>query len=192
MSPKSDRLRLAATALVACIQASATDQRPTLINDSCRFITKTLQFMELVAALDVPVEARKTPRSHGKRATTAGFREDINLTVRSRWEANVARYLNWLQAKGEIKKWLYEPQRWFFPEIKSGVTSYLPDFWIENPDDTTYWLEVKGWWDARSKTAVKRFRKYYPEEELKIIDGVAYKKLEKELKDVILNWELSK
>ena len=50
-----------------------------------------------------------------------GKREDLNnLFVRSSWEANYARYLNWLVGLGEIKSWEYEPEEFEFKTIKKG------------------------------------------------------------------------
>ena len=180
MSPKPDKLRLAAQTLVDYLK----------LDERTWFLTQLPQFIELVTALEAPIETKKTVHSHGKRATTAGYREDINLTVRSRWEANVARYLNWLQVKGKVRKWRYEPQRFWFESIKSGTRSYLPDFWVEKPNGSSYWLEVKGYWDPKSKTAVKRFAKYFPDEILVIIASAEYKELEQKFKDEIPDWEL--
>jgi hypothetical protein len=36
-------------------------------------------------------------------------------------------------------------------------------------DGSHYWIEAKGYMDAKSKTKIKRFNKYYPNEELRII-----------------------
>ena len=118
-----------------------------------------------------------------------GFRADLGITVRSRWEANIARYLVWLTESRTIKGWAYEPQRFWFEGIKSGTRSYLPDFRVDYLDGKHEFWEVKGWWDAKSKTAVKRFRKYFPEETLVIIDKAEYLRLEKDLRERVKNWE---
>lgn len=132
---------------------------------------------------------KKRPRFVGRRTSSAGFRSDIGITVRSRWEANVTRYLNWLKQRGEIRSWQYEPRRFWFEGIRSGTTSYLPDFQIFYPDGRHEWWEVKGYWDPKSKTAVKRFRKYFPNETLVILDGKRYKELCLEFQEMIPNWE---
>ena len=123
------------------------------------------------------------------RSYKMGFRPDIGITVRSRWEANIARYLAWLSDGGVIKGWAYEPLRFWFEGIRSGTRSYLPDFRVDYPDGHHEWIEVKGYWDPKSKTSVKRFRKYFPEETLVIIDKPEYLRLEKDLKERIPNWE---
>jgi hypothetical protein len=69
-----------------------------------------------------------------------------------------------------ILEWDYEPQTFWFDSIRRGTRSYLPDFKVYRPDGTHYWLEVKGYMDQKSKTKIKRFKKYYPQEELIIID----------------------
>ena len=44
----------------------------------------------------------------------SGYREDINLYVRSGWEANYTRYLNYLKFNGGITRFEYEPDRFAF------------------------------------------------------------------------------
>lgn len=81
-----------------------------------------------------------------------------------------AKYLQFLKEKNLILEWEYEPETFWFLEIKRGCRSYKPDFKITNLDGTFYWGEVKGFLDAKSKTKIKRFNKYYPNEKLVIID----------------------
>lgn len=94
--------------------------------------------------------------------------------ARSRWECNVAAYLQFLKEKGKIFLWEHEPRTFWFLAIKRGVRSYLPDFRVVNNDGSHYWIETKGFWDSKSKTKVARMRKYYPEEVLKIIGPDEY------------------
>ena len=37
-------------------------------------------------------------------------------------------------------------------------------------DGFQYWIEVKGYMDAKSATKIKRFRKYYPGELLEVVE----------------------
>ena len=55
----------------------------------------------------------------------AGWREIAGRRIyfRSRWEANYARYLQWLKDRGEIVDWEYEPETFWFEKIKRGVRS---------------------------------------------------------------------
>ncbi len=108
---------------------------------------------------------------------------------RSKWEANYARYLQWLLERGEIARWEHEPQTFWFLNIKRGVRTYLPDFKVTRLDGTHYWVEVKGYMDARSKTKLKRFAKYYPDEKLELIDGKWFARNGARLKLVIKDWE---
>ena len=149
---------------------------------------------------------RKTDELDGKKVTqnrskrsVIGKREDLNHFFRSCWEANSAR---WFNHEGII--WSYEPKVFIFGDVRRGTVSYCPDFQIDNG-----WVEVKGLLDSRGRTAIRRFKKYYPGEfgKLKAIVGrpgtkadeffkllgvpvlAYYKDLEKEFKDKIANWE---
>ena len=83
--------------------------------------------------------------------------------------------MQFLKERGIIADWLYEPKTFWFNEIKRGVRSYLPDFKVILPDGSHYWAEVKGYMDGKSKTKIKRFNKYYPKEELRVIDAKWFK-----------------
>lgn len=130
-----------------------------------------------------------------------GFRKDLGISVRSAWEANFLRYLNY---KGI--RWLYEPKAFHFTEVKRGTTSYLPDFFLPGLD---IYIELKGYLTPKGRTAVRRFRRYYPED-FKKMQGVpgsaktkaaeffrnmkipiycCYNDINKQYKDVIPNWE---
>ena len=118
-----------------------------------------------------------------------GKREDLGgLYVRSSWEANYARYLNWLISIGEIDRWEYEPDEFEFTEIKRGTRFYLPDFKVFIGAEVEY-HEVKGWMDKKSKTKLKRMAKYYPEVRVIVIDGDAYRALARDVKRLVPNWE---
>lgn len=108
---------------------------------------------------------------------------------RSRWEANYARYLEFLKLKNEIKEWEHEPETFWFEGIKRGCMSYLPDFKIINNDGTTEYHEVKGWMDDRSKTKIKRMAKYHPAIKLLLIDCTVYKSIQDKLSSLIYDWE---
>jgi len=93
------------------------------------------------------------------------------IYFRSSWEVRFAKYMQFLKEHGQITEWLFEPQTFWFHEIKRGTCSYLPDFKVTRPDGSHYWVEVKGYMDAKSKTKIKRFRKYYPDEELQVVES---------------------
>lgn len=114
---------------------------------------------------------------------------DHTKYFRSRWEANYARYLEWLKSLKQIVGWEHEPETFWFDGVKRGVVSYLPDFRVTCNDGSIEYHEVKGWMDARSKTKLKRMAKYHPKVKLVLIDAKAYKSLEKDVKSVVRGWE---
>jgi hypothetical protein len=117
-----------------------------------------------------------------------GKRADIGIYVRSAWEANYARYLELLVKTGAIKKWSYEPKTFRFP-VERGNTEYTPDFCVTEINGDVAWHEVKGWMDKTSKTKLKRFAKYYPNEKLILVDASAYRAIAKNAKSLIKEWE---
>lgn len=125
----------------------------------------------------------------GTRARRGGFRQDIGIYVRSSWEANYARYLNWLIMHGQIASWEYEPQTFEFTAIRRGSRFYTPDFKVLNPDGSAEFHEVKGYMDARSATKLKRMGKYYPDVKVIVIDKGTYYPLCKKLGPMIAGWE---
>lgn len=108
--------------------------------------------------------------------------------ARSSWEANYGRYLQWLKDRGEILDWEHEPQRFTFDKIKRGNNSYLPDFKVYKTDGSHEWHETKGFNDSVSKTKIKRFKFYYPEEKLVLIDSTIYNQIKNNLSRMIPGW----
>jgi hypothetical protein len=108
---------------------------------------------------------------------------------RSRWEANYARYLQWLKEQGSIEDWSHESDVFWFEGIRRGVVSYLPDFKVTTISGSVEYHEVKGWMDSRSRTTIKRMAKYHPTVRLVVADKDVYRSLEKGLAYVIPGWE---
>ncbi len=121
----------------------------------------------------------------------AAWREigDKRIYARSKWEANYARYLEFLKKNGNIIEWEHEPETFWFEKIKRGVRSYLPDFMVTELDGSIVYHEVKGWMDARSKTKINRMKKYYPRVALRVIEAKSYTALAKQLSGLINDWE---
>jgi predicted nuclease of restriction endonuclease-like RecB superfamily len=114
--------------------------------------------------------------------TTKGWREFYDgkrYYFKSKWEMNYAKYLSWLKQKREIKDWWYEKDTFWFKGIKRGVMSYTPDFKILENNKKIKYHEVKGWMDSKSKTKLKRMKKYYPEIELILIEEDEYNAVKK-------------
>ena len=113
----------------------------------------------------------------------------IDKYYRSRWEANYARYLQFLKENGKITDWKHEPKTFWFDGVKRGTLSYLPDFVTYELDGSEIYHEVKGWMDKRSKTKINRMKKYHKDVKLLVIDSKAYKELNKSFSGVINGWE---
>lgn len=122
--------------------------------------------------------------------SNAGWREidKRKIFFRSKWEYNYGCYLQFLKARKDIQDWEHEPKTFWFEAIKRGIRSYLPDYKVINLDLSHFWVEVKGYMDSKSNTKIKRFKKYYPDEEIIVIDGQWFKK-NKILKGIIKGWE---
>lgn len=123
----------------------------------------------------------------------AGWREigGYRKYYRSRWEANYARYLQWLKERGEILDWKHEPETFWFEAIKRGVRSYLPDFRVWEKGGSSSLHEVKGWMDDRSKTTLKRMAKYHPNEKIIVVRERDYNAIAKTVGPMITGWEKS-
>ncbi len=109
---------------------------------------------------------------------------DINGTTiyfRSKWEANYALYLDFLVDHKEILKWEYEPDTFMFDAIKLGTRSYTPDFKVFAFDGTFVYHEVKGYMDSKSKTKLKRMKKYHPKATVILVDKDEYALLKKQV-----------
>ena len=121
----------------------------------------------------------------------SGWREigGYKKYYRSRWEANYARFLEYLKQKELIKDWKHEPKTFWFEGVKRGSVSYLPDFWVEEINGDISFHEVKGWMDSRSKTKIRRMAKYYPDINLIVIAAKEYKDLENKMSFLIQDWE---
>lgn len=121
-----------------------------------------------------------------------GRREDIdNIYFRSSYEANYARYLNFLIKKNaDIEKWEFESQTFEFAKIKKGTRFYTPDFKVYFKDGHIEYHEVKGWDYPKGKTQRKRFAKYFPHLELLLIGGDFFKAIKSQgMNKLIPGWE---
>lgn len=122
-----------------------------------------------------------------------GKRADLdNQYFRSSWEANYARYLNWLIAQRQIVRWEYEVDTFEFHKIKRGTRFYTPDFKIHNLNGSIEYHEIKGYMDKRSAIKLRRMAKYYPAIKVVLIDSDAYKALAKTARHLVDIWETKK
>jgi len=111
------------------------------------------------------------------------------IFVRSSYEKNFTRFLQYRVEIGEIKGWEYEPTTFYFEKIKRGCSSYRPDYRITNLDGSQYWIELKGWLDPKSKTKLKRFAKYFPDEKMVLVEAAEYKQIAAMFHRIIVGWE---
>ena len=127
-------------------------------------------------------------------AVGRGFREigGRQIYFRSRWEANVARYYEWLKSRGELAAWAYEPREdeFWFP-IRRGTRSYLPDFKLTSTDGTSVYVEVKGWRDPKSALKLRRMKRYHPHITVVVIGKAEYGRLARQIAGIVPGWEVS-
>lgn len=122
-----------------------------------------------------------------------GKREDLGgLYFRSTWEANYARYLNFLKERKKIWRWEYEADTFWFEGIKRGCRFYTPDFkvWDSETSEPRY-VEVKGWMDQKSKTKLDRMKRYYPQIKIELVTEREYRALAN-YAAMIPSWEYCK
>lgn len=113
----------------------------------------------------------------------------VRKFYRSRWEANYARYLQFLKERGAIADWKHEPETFWFEAIKRGVRSYKPDFRVWESGGASTLHEVKGWMCPRSKTCLRRMMKYHPSETVIVIAAKEYNEIKKKVSMCIAGWE---
>ena len=97
------------------------------------------------------------------------------IFFRSSWEYYYALFLEKLYQEKKILDWKHEPKCFYFENIKRGVRSYLPDFCIVHLNGSEEWSEVKGFYDSKSATKMKRMAKYYPEVKIRLVGADWFK-----------------
>lgn len=120
-----------------------------------------------------------------------GKRDDLDgLYVRSRWEANWARYLNFLLKHGKILNWEYEPDTFEFHTIKKGTRFYTPDFKVFELNGKINYHEIKGYLDAAGQTKLTRMKRFYPNISLILIQKDEYRAVARKVAAMIPFWEV--
>lgn len=153
--------------------------------DVGRMAPEARQKLSNAASLRMALSTGENAYSRAKQ----GRRSDIGpMYFRSAWEANYARYLNFLMSRGEIDKWEYEPEVFWFEKIRRGVRSYKPDFRITEKG-RSYFVEVKGWMDPKSKTKLDRMRRYHPLVEVRVVGKTEYSAIARAVARIIPEWE---
>lgn len=155
--------------------------------------------LEPLETAPIVLHGATTGRGSAWRHTKTGYRSDLGIVLRSGWEANCARIFTSYGIKFEFESELFK-----FPIVR-GTKSYLPDFYLPK---TKEYVEVKGYFDDKSRIKIKRFRKYYPDKQLLLIIGdsknsrsiadslevpyLLYPKIAHHFGPLISNWEGSK
>ena len=91
------------------------------------------------------------------------------IYFRSSWEYYYSIFLEKLKLEKKIIDWKHEPKTFWFEGIKRGVRSYLPDFCVTHLDGSEEWAEVKGFFDCKSRTKMKRMAKYHPNVKIRLV-----------------------
>lgn len=86
-----------------------------------------------------------------------GHREDLGTYFRSKYEANVARFFNFLGLP-----WEYEPERFVFTGYTTAPVSYTPDFHVVERGKT-WVVEVKGHWLGSDRQKLRRLKAQHPD-----------------------------
>ncbi len=121
-----------------------------------------------------PMFGKPSPHRKG------GFREDLGHYVRSTWEADFARILNYCKAD-----YTYEPKTFELIKSDGEIVHYTPDFYVKS-QNTFY--EVKGWLHDKDKEKMDLFQKQYPEYQFVLINTTKFAEFALEYKSLV-NWE---
>lgn len=97
------------------------------------------------------------------------------IYFRSSWEYYYSIFLEKLKLEKKIIDWKHEPKTFWFEGIKRGVRSYLPDFCVTHLDGSEEWAEVKGFFDCKSQTKMKRMAKYHPNVKIRLVGADWFK-----------------
>jgi hypothetical protein len=116
------------------------------------------------------------PCYDGSGNSKSGYRKDIGHFVRSTWEANFCRVLQYFGVN-----YKYEARK-----FDLGYSTYRPDIWLANAN---IYIEIKGYADAKWQKKLAAFKEKYPEENLIVISKAEYKEICKRFSEVIANWE---
>jgi hypothetical protein len=109
--------------------------------------------------------------------------------MRSKWEQQYAAFLECLKQNGEIVDWEYEPKTFWFEGIRRGTNNYKPDFLVKLNNGREQYREVKGYLCRKSKTKLRRMKKYFPAVDVRLIDGTWFKANAAKLALIVPGWK---
>lgn len=157
-----------------------------VVKPSCRGIACSSKCFGVVYATRCHGHAKGPRGKGGKRADLGG------LYVRSRWEANWARYLNLLVAQGKVTRWEYEPETFLFQKRTVRPFSYTPDFKVYFADGTVLFHEIKGMSTPLDAAKRRAMRREHPHVRVKLVSIKGYTAIARQYSRVIPEWERSK
>ncbi|NLP46782.1 MAG: hypothetical protein GX347_07050 [Epulopiscium sp.] len=129
---------------------------------------------EINKKLDIRMKNKEDNRN-----SALGFRRDLGHVLRSSWESDFARILNYLNIE-----WDYEKEG-FELDSKYIQGYYIPDFFLDN----NIIIEIKGFWDDESRKKVRCFKEQYNNYKLLLIDSDMMITLWKLYSNKIEGWE---
>lgn len=91
------------------------------------------------------------------------------ITYHSKKEAKYAFGLDCLIQTGEVKGVERQVRMPLHAMGGKRIGYYVVDFKVIRPDNTVYYVEVKGYWTSLAKWKVKHFKLEYPNLELIIV-----------------------
>lgn len=109
--------------------------------------------------------------------------------MKSTWERNFARYLDWQKRAGQIFDWDYEPRTFVFSKRIIGARSLTPDFLVTYRDGSHFWFEVKGMEMGSFSTKLRLMRKEFPTEQITVVRTGDYRQLAIDMASRIPGWE---
>lgn len=131
------------------------------------------------------VEEKKKRIAEGYERGWILLEDERPIFVRSRWEANLVFYFEFLKKNGSIKNWFYEKETFWFEGVKRGTNNYKPDFKIVEPNGEEYFIEVKGYFTRKDLTKINRMKKYHPNIRIKILSNdLGFKKIHESFPDL--------
>ena len=90
--------------------------------------------------------------------------------LHSQLELKTARNLHLQKLSGNIQDWARNTETWDFNVCRKTPfrqnSTYTPDFWVKKNDDSTFYIECKGYNYPGSLVKIKRAVKYYPQKTL--------------------------
>lgn len=129
------------------------------------------------------------PKKGGYSRCKGGFREDLGHYVRSGWEADICRLFKYFE-----KPYEYESVSIKLDNNGEALTWIIDFIDTENYLSAGGLIEVKGWWDDKSKLKLNLLKEQKPElfEKILFISYNEMREFIQKYASVIPNWESKK